>query len=340
MFKTALRALFSTLFGVIGLGIGIVVIVWFIAWMSANDPRAHILERYDYEIVANPAGQRIQLDSDSSVILQLPIHGVIGVDVRSCQIEEILLQSREGEFEKNRVKAILLTINSPGGTVFDTDTIYRAILEYKKQYNTPVYAYVDGLCASGGMYIASAADKIYATDVSIIGSVGVIANYFNVHQLFEKLGVDSLTLTAGKDKDTLNPFRQWKPDEDAHMKEIFGQMYDRFLHIVSSARPKLTETLLRDTYGARIYSAEQAKEYGYIDALTANKSSVITELAREARIPVNHPYQIVQFKKSSFLSNFNECQEAIFKGKVIHTVELPGQFHMELLNKPLYLYTN
>src|SRR5690606_9333623 len=124
-----------------------------------------------------------------------------------------LMESREGIFEKSPVVALLLHIQSPGGTVIDADGIYRAIKAYKAQHNIPVYAYVDGLCASGGMYIAAAADKIFASDVSLIGSVGVISPpTFNFTKTMEKLGIEALTLSAGIGKDDLNPFRPWKAD--------------------------------------------------------------------------------------------------------------------------------
>ncbi|MFI5264393.1 MAG: S49 family peptidase, partial [Candidatus Kapaibacterium sp.] len=88
------------------------------------------------------------------------------------------VESQEGDFKNNRVKGILLYMDTPGGYSTDSDTIYRLLMEYKKQYKVPIYAYVDGLCASGGMYIAITADKIMASDTSLIGSIGVIAPTF------------------------------------------------------------------------------------------------------------------------------------------------------------------
>ena len=93
----------------------------------------------------------------------------------------------------------------------DADGIYRAIKHYKEQYQVPVIAYVDGLCASGGMYIACAADKIYATDVSLVGSVGVLfPSFMNFSKLLDTVGVQSLTISSCKGKDDMNPLRPWK----------------------------------------------------------------------------------------------------------------------------------
>src|SRR5690606_22323692 len=113
--------------------------------------------------------------------LQINVHGVIGdaksgIDTKMAQ--NILLDSRTGDFKNERGKGILLHMNTPGGTVVDSDNIYRMLKTYKERYKVPVFAFVDGLCASGGMYISCAADKVYAGPASIIGSVGVIIGPF------------------------------------------------------------------------------------------------------------------------------------------------------------------
>ena len=131
------------------------------------------------------------LHSPAPVILKIDIDGVIGIgDLTYKKIQNSLLDSREGLLAPNRVKALLLYIDSPGGSADDADDIYRAILSYKKKYQVPVYAFVDGMCASGGMYIACAADRIFSTPTSVIGSVGVLLGpTFNFSGLMERYGV-------------------------------------------------------------------------------------------------------------------------------------------------------
>ena len=172
--------------------------------------------------------------STTPVILKVNVQGVIGIDdLTRHKFQELLTESREKSLKNDRVKAILLCIDSPGGTVSDADGIYNALKAYKKQFGVPVYAYVDGLCASGGMYIACAADKIYASDASLVGSIGVLfPAMFNFVKLMEKVGVDSKTLIAGKGKDEMNPFRTWKPDEGANYQKIVDDFYEIFVDVV------------------------------------------------------------------------------------------------------------
>ena len=103
-------------------------------------------------------------------------------------MRKMLTESREGTFKDDRVKAILLDINSPGEHGHYANGMYRALKEYKQKYKVPIIAYVDGLCASGGMYVAAAADEVYASDVSLIGSIGVITpSFFNVYKALKNL---------------------------------------------------------------------------------------------------------------------------------------------------------
>lgn len=142
---------------------------------------------FTVEVLADADGKRKSLSSEP-VILRINLNGVIGLDgLEQEHIRNLLIESREGLLENDLVKGVLLYMQTPGGTVMDADGIYRAIKAYKAQYKVPVYAYVDGMCASGGMYISAAADKVLASDVSMIGSIGVIApSILNVSQLLEK----------------------------------------------------------------------------------------------------------------------------------------------------------
>ena len=265
IFKEALRKLFVTFSGIVGIILGLVLIGSFIGSFSST---ADITTEsvYTPEIVANASGVRKVLSSDTPVILKLNINGIIGMDqLDISSMRQKLVESREDSL-KDRVKAILLYINSPGGTVVDADGIYREIKAYKEQYKVPVYAFVDGLCASGGIYIASAADKIYASDVSLIGSVGVISpSFMNFSQTLDKIGVQSLTLSAGKGKDDLNPVRPWRPGEEDNYKNIIDYYYTFFIDIVTLNRPLLNKEKLVQDYGANIFPAKIAHEHGYID---------------------------------------------------------------------------
>jgi protease IV len=341
IFMSSLRTFFMAFFGIAGLIIGIILIVALVGGISGtSDGQADINYTYTPEIVPNAEGVRKELSSDAPVILKLTIEGVIGVDQLTRQaIESQLIESRERSFKNNRVKAVLLSIDSPGGTVTDADGIYRLIKAYKEKYKVPVYAFADGLCASGGMYIASAADKIYASDTTLVGSVGVIMpTVLNFSQLLEKVGVQTLTIYDGKGKDNLNPLRPWKEGEEDNIKAAISYYYTMFVDVVTSNRPKLDKTKLINDYGANIYPAAIAKEHGYIDESGVSENQALKELAKAIGIEDEY-YQVIQFRNKSWSTLlFGHNIHGLLSGKVTHQIELCPDMNTKLMNQYLYLY--
>jgi protease IV len=309
----------------IALGVALVMVVFAIfVTPQYLPPKAEPL------IMPDAQGERMVSDS-APAVLRIDFHGVIGMgDLTSSKIESLLIDSRSDFLKGERVKAVLLHINTPGGAADDADGIYRALMNYKTKYKIPIYAYVEGLCASGGMYIASAADKIYATPSSVIGSVGVIMGpAFNFSDAMTKIGVSALTLTQGKDKDALNPFRPWKPDEDATLQAVMAALYHRFVAIVAAARPQLTVEKLVNDYGAHVYIAAEAEQLGYIDVAGSDYASALTGLTEQAEM--KGEYQVVQLiPPHPFLSGLTET---LFPQKFLQCVGMS-----ELSGKFLYLY--
>jgi protease IV len=233
----------------------------------------------------------------------------------------------------------LLYINTPGGTVDDANGIYRALLDYKQKYQVPIYAYVEGMCASGGMYIACAADRIFASSSSVIGSVGVILGpTFNFSGLMDKYGVQALTITKGKDKDMLNPFRPWQPGEDASIRDYIADIYDQFVSIVTNARPRLDRDKLINEYGAQIYVAKKAQAFGYIDVADSDYNAAVAELAKAAKISDDQVYQVVTITPvHPFLAELAEGKLSLLDGKITHHFQV-GPMSSELSGRILYLY--
>jgi protease IV len=332
------RAFFRVFFSVIGFGLGMILVLAMITAFSGtadNEPEA----KYAVKIAPNAKGVRKNMSKDVPVILKVDISGVIGSEtLNMTTIRQMLVESREDTLKNDRVKAILLTMQTPGGTVIDADGIYHAVKSYKEQYKVPVYAYVDGLCASGGMYVASAADKIYASEVSLIGSIGVIApSFLNLTNLLEKIGVASLTLYAGKGKDDLNPLRAWKPGEQDSYQSIINTYYNQFVDIVTSNRPELNKKKLVDEYGANIFPAKTALEYGYIDGSGISYSDTLKEILKDIAIEDDN-YQVVEMESKSWLSNLLNGNSMLFTGKVKHQLALGQDQDLSLMNKYLYLY--
>lgn len=339
IFRSGLRSLAVAFFAVIGVGLGLVLFSLLLAGFSTGTVDNKLTTVNTQEVLPNAEGKRTAFSTKTPAILQINIDGIIGTEnVDMTTIRQQLVESREGDFSEDQVKGLLLYINTPGGTVVDADGIYRAVKEYKEKYNVPVYAYVDGMCASGGIYVASAADKILASDVSIIGSVGVLApTMFNLVKMLEKIGVDTVTLTAGKDKDAMNPFRSWKPGEEENYQQIVDYYYRHFIDIVTSSRPDIDQTKLIKDYGARVFSAPEALERGFIDESGVQLSDAIEALAKEAKI--EDDYQVVRLKSKKWWSSlFNSSSSALFTGKINHQIQLGPEFEPALQGQFLYLY--
>lgn len=161
------------------------------------------------------------------------------------------------------VKAVILEINSPGGTVNASDLMWKELKEFKKS-GKPLVAFFNGLAASGGYYIAMPADKIVATPTTITGSIGVIAQVPNFTKLLDKLGVEMITVKSGPRKDMLSPYRPLESEDRAIMQELIDDAYNQFVKIVSEGR-KMNKRRVRQLADGRIYHARKALAVGLVD---------------------------------------------------------------------------
>lgn len=334
--KASFKSFCVSFFAMIGFSFGIISAILILGTKATTSTSTE--SDYQTKVVYIGNGTKKKFDADKPMILKLNISGVIGTEKLNMKtIRSILTETEDGTFENAKVKAILLHIESPGGTVVDADGIYRAIKDYKERHEIPVYAYVDGLCASGGMYIAAAADKIFASDVSLIGSIGVISPpIFNFSKVMETLGVHALTLSAGVGKDELNSFRPWKDNEGEHHLEIIKDYYQQFVDIVTSNRKSIDKTKLIEVYGARVFPAKQAKEYGFIDVSGVNMNETIKELALLQNLK-DDTFQVVELEKNDWFSNLF-AESSLFKGTVNHKIDIGMNLDSELMNQFLYLY--
>ncbi len=336
IFFAALRTFCRILFGVLAVFIALMIGGGIYATFFDSPV---IDQKTTLTILPDADGHREMVSSSAPVILEIPIHGVIGdpQKLNAEIISHILLDSRSGFLADNRVKGVLLHFDTPGGTVVDSESIYQMLNDYKKRHKVPIFGFVEGLCASGGMYVASAADRMYAGPASIIGSVGVIIGpFFNVYELIDKWGIDALTITAGLDKDMLNPTRPWKEGEDRPIKAITEFMYQRFVDIVTRARPQLDRTKLVYEYGAKVFDCITAHNLGYIDYAMSSRDQALKALLEEANINGEQPYQVVTLSpKNQWISDIISGKSPLLTGKIEHTF---GGIPREVREQPCYLY--
>jgi protease-4 len=168
--------------------------------------------------------------------------------------------------EKKEVKAIVLDINSPGGTVAAIQEIHSTLLKIKSEHKKPLVAMLGDVAASGGYYVASACDMIVSHPGTLTGSIGVIFNMGNVEGLFKKIGVKSETIKSGKFKDIGSITRQMTDEERKLLKDMIDDTYLQFISAVSSGR-KIPIEKLNEIADGRIYTGTQAIESKLIDKL-------------------------------------------------------------------------
>ena len=161
------------------------------------------------------------------------------------------------------VKAVVLRVNSPGGSAAASDEIYQAILECSK--TKPVVVSMGDVAASGGYYLASAADYIFANGATLTGSIGVIFSLFNWQELAAKIGIEDMTLTAGEHKDLGSPWRGMTTEEQAVMKDLLDEVHGQFIRAVAAGRANLSEEQVRELATGDIFTGESAVGNGLVD---------------------------------------------------------------------------
>ncbi len=179
-------------------------------------------------------------------------------------MEEVAIDQIKHATEDESIKGLLLYLNTPGGEVTASDKIYHAAKQFSET-GRPVVAYMDTVAASGGYYIACAADEIIATETTITGSIGVILGGYNAKELFDKVGVKSQSFKSGPFKDTLSMTREMREDEQVYIQSLVDEMYNKFAGIVSDARDIPMDTLKNGIADGRIFQGTTAKEVGLVD---------------------------------------------------------------------------
>ena len=190
---------------------------------------------------------------------------------RSNMASSIAKRVREAAKDDN-VKAIVLDINSPGGTVASVQDIYAELLAAKEK-GKKVVALMRDVAASGGFYVAMAADQIVAEPGTITGSVGVIMQAGNVVGLFDKLGIQVTPITSGKYKDIGSAYRAMTPAEKALLQDMVNDTYSQFLAAVQKGRPNVSPEILAEYTDGRVFTGQRAFNLGFIDKLGGEEAA-------------------------------------------------------------------
>jgi protease-4 len=255
-----------------------------------------------------PLKEKTLTGKSSDKVLLVDIQGLIsnqdkraitGFPIKKGMVEtvrEILMKAEEDD----NIKALLLRINSPGGTVTSSDIIYHEIMSYKKKKKIKVYVSIIDLAASGGYYIAMSGDKLMAHPTSLTGSIGVIAVKADVSGLMKKIGVGWEVVKSGDKKDFLSPFRALTPEERILFQNTINNFHNRFVDTITKNRPGLDLTTVRKLADGRVYNSDQALKEKLIDGIGYLDDTI--ELI-EKELDLENPKVITYHRPGEYKSN-------------------------------------
>ncbi len=276
---------------------------------SSNSGDVWNTERFSYSSNQKPIVIKTG-SNKKDYIAELVISGTIQEANRTYN-QVWLLETIQTLSKDNHNKGIILYIDSPGGSVYQADEAYLALLDYKLATGRPIYAYFASIAASGGYYIGCSADYIMANRNCLTGSIGVISgNFIDLTGLMEQYGIKYTTVTAGRNKNMGNYNQPFTDEQKAIMQSIADECYDQFTGIVAEARD-MDIKYVHELADGRIYTAKQALNNGLIDGI-GNFDSIINYMTSMEYD--YEDYKIVKYEyvmKDSFYSRMMGIISAI-----------------------------
>jgi serine protease SohB len=225
---------------------------------------------------------RIPFIKHRPLVAIVRLSGAIGMAGRGGLSDQTIAPVLEKAFRKGKPDAVALELNSPGGSPVQSALIGGHIRRLSEELNVPVYAFVEDVAASGGYWLAAAADEIWADDNSIIGSIGVISAGFGAHVFLARQGIERRVYTAGESKSTLDPFRPEKKEDVARLKSLLGDIHDNFISYVQARRgDKLDKKA--GLFTGEFWLARRATELGLIDGIGHLKPKMIDRFGDKVR---------------------------------------------------------
>ena len=256
------------------------------------------------------------------------VDGVIANDSNNDTIVDQLEDARKDP----SVVGVIMHINSPGGSVYASEKIYKEINKLKET-NKPVYAVMQELAASGGYYISAPCEKIFASNETFTGSIGVIMQSYSLEGLFEKYGIKEQNITTGKMKDAGSPGKALDKEEREYLQNLVDSAFSRFVKVVADGRD-MSEADVRKLADGRIYDGSQAVENGLVDSI-GDLEAAYKDMAKEYNL--SDPLAV---EKVDVFSNFSKYFPS-FKSltdKPKSDLQVLKEMMNSERNKPMYLY--
>jgi protease-4 len=193
------------------------------------------------------------------------VTGVIEADGRASA--ENIIAGLQAAFKDTQTQGVIVRINSPGGSPVQAGQINDEMRRLKAKYpNTPLYAVVEDVCASGGYYVAVAADKIYVNKASVVGSIGVILDGFGLVGTLEKLGVERRVQTAGENKAFMDPFSPVQPKHREYAQQMLDEIHKQFIEVVKAGRGQRLKDS-PDLFSGLVWNGARSVDMGLADGL-------------------------------------------------------------------------
>jgi protease-4 len=292
---------------------------------------------------ADPLEEFTLEGSDRGKVLVIFVSGIISdsprqgaLRSRPSMVQEIVSQLRMAE-EDEEVRAVLLKVDSPGGSATASDLLYHEITGFKERTGARVVVVMMNVAASGGYYVSLPADFIVAHPTTVTGSIGVVFLRPNVSGLMEKIGLDVEVNKSGKNKDMGSPFRESTGEEEEILARLTNHMAGRFLSLVA-ARRGLDDQSMTDVSTGRIYSAHDALKLGLVDQI-GYLSDAVSKAKRLAGLPKNA--RVVVYRRTEYPNdNIYNTSTTQHSGKGFSLVDLglpdaivslrPGFYHLWL----------
>lgn len=232
--------------------------------------------------VLNPLKRLFRAPPTVAVLSLSGVIGALGPRRRGLSLAT-LTPAIERAFKSKNLKAVALAINSPGGSPVQSSLIQRRIRALAEERNTPVFAFAEDVAASGGYWLALAADEIYADENSIVGSIGVISAGFGFGEAIQKLGIERRLHTAGEKKSFLDPFRDERPEDVARLRALQDEIHGNFQAFVRGRRAGKLKAPDAELFSGEFWTGRRAASLGLIDGIGDLRAIMRERFGKEVR---------------------------------------------------------
>ena len=277
----------------------------------------------------------IQVVRLSGMIIDKPDHSIFASSVGS---PNNALKELRKALKSKKVKAVLLRVNSPGGTVPMSQEIHEAVVQLKAA-GKPVVVSMGDVAASGGYYISCAADKIVANPGTLTGSIGVIINLMNFKALADKVGVEPEVIKSGLFKDIASPYKKMTKEEHDILLALIMDSYEQFTTAIAEGR-KIPIEKVKTIADGRIYSGRQAQKLGLVDELGSYSDALaLLQTMTKARYKLKADLAVDEDDDSGILASLMEGRTQLTPPGAVSPLDklIPSQFNPELNKQPLWL---